>query len=69
MIIIDLSREQTFCLPFMSGQVVRPGEASLADHTLKRLLSGMNAYVPGQLVGPAEAFVAFVHRTSVWPFA
>lgn len=43
-------------------------EASLADRALERLLSGVNAYVPGQLVGPAEALVTFVHRTGVWPF-
>lgn len=38
------------------------------DATLERLLSRMNANVPGELIAAGESAIATIHRTGVWPF-
>lgn len=47
--------------------MVTPRERAHADATLERLLPGVDAYVPGELVAAGEPAVAAIHRTSVRP--
>lgn len=47
--------------------MVAPRERAHADATLERLLPGVDAYVPGELVAAREPAVAAVHWASVGP--
>ena len=45
--------------------MVAPGEGTHADTALERLLTGVYANVPGELVAAGEPAVAAVHGASV----